>query len=47
MMKETKNNPHENHRARVRETFRKAGVEGMPDHNLLELILFYSILSLN
>ena len=43
MMKETKNNPHENHRARVRETFRKAGVEGMPDHNLLELILFYSI----
>ena len=43
MMKEIKNNPHENHRARVRETFRKAGVEGMPDHNLLELILFYSI----
>lgn len=42
-MKEIKNNPHENHRARVRETFRKAGVEGMPDHNLLELILFYSI----
>lgn len=36
-------NPHQNHRARVRETFRKAGVEGMPDHNLLELLLFYSI----
>ena len=36
-------NPHENHRARLRETFRKAGVEGMPDHNLLELLLFYSI----
>lgn len=36
-------NPHENHRARVRETFRKAGVDGMPDHNLLELLLFYSI----
>ena len=42
-MNEKKNNPHQNHRARVRETFRKAGVEGMPDHNLLELILFYSI----
>ena len=37
------NNPHQNHRARVRETFRKAGVDGMPDHNLLELLLFYSI----
>ncbi len=36
-------NPHQNHRARVRETFRKAGVDGMPDHNLLELLLFYSI----
>lgn len=36
-------NPHENHRARIRETFRKAGVDGMPDHNLLELLLFYSI----
>lgn len=37
------NNPHENHRERLRETFRKAGVDGMPDHNLLELLLFYSI----
>ncbi len=37
------NNPHQNHRARIRETFRKAGIEGMPDHNLLELLLFYSI----
>ena len=36
-------NPHQNHRARIRETFRKAGVDGMPDHNLLELLLFYSI----
>lgn len=42
-MNENKTNPHQNHRFRVRETFRKAGVEGMPDHNLLELILFYSI----
>lgn len=36
-------NPHKNHRSRIRETFRKAGVDGMPDHNLLELLLFYSI----
>ncbi len=43
-MSENKNyNPHQNHRARVRETFRRAGVDGMPDHNLLELLLFYSI----
>lgn len=36
-------NLHENHRARVRETFKRAGADGMPDHNLLELLLFYSI----
>lgn len=36
-------NPHKNHRARLRETFRNAGIDGMPDHNILELILFYSI----
>ena len=42
-MSEKNKNPHENHRARLRETFRKAGVEGMPDHNLLEFLLFYSI----
>ena len=36
-------NPHEKHRARLRETFRKAGADDMPDHNLLELLLFYSI----
>lgn len=38
-----KDNPHKNHRARLRETFRKAGIDGMPDHNILELLLFYSI----
>lgn len=36
-------NPHKNHRARLRETFRNAGVDGMPDHNILEFLLFYSI----
>lgn len=45
-MGENKNqnmNPHANHRARLRETFRKAGIDKIPDHNLLELLLFYSI----
>lgn len=45
-MSENKNqklNPHANHRARLRETFRKAGTDKIPDHNLLELLLFYSI----
>lgn len=37
------NNPHKNHRARVRETFRKVGADAMPDHNLLEFLLFYSV----
>ncbi len=38
-----KDNPHKNHRSRLRETFRKAGADGIPDHNILELLLFYSI----
>ncbi len=45
-MSENKNkldNPHKNHRSRLRETFRSAGVDAMPDHNILELLLFYSI----
>ncbi len=36
-------NPHENHRERLRETFRKTGIDNMPDHNILELLLFYSV----
>ncbi len=36
-------NPHKNHRQRVRETIRKTGIEGMQDHNLLEFLLFYSV----
>ena len=36
-------NPHAKHRARLRETFRKVGVDSMPDHNLLEVLLFYSV----
>ncbi|MBO5859623.1 MAG: DNA repair protein RadC [Clostridia bacterium] len=38
-----KKNVHENHRARMRETIRKTGVESIPDINLLEYLLFYSI----
>lgn len=38
-----KKNVHENHRARVRETIRKTGVGNIPDINLLEYLLFYSI----
>lgn len=40
---EKNSNPHKNHRARVRSMIRKAGVESIPDINLLEYLLFYSI----
>lgn len=36
-------NSHKNHRERLRETFKNVGIEGIPDHNILEFILFYSI----
>lgn len=36
-------NPHSNHRARVRKLFRESGIKGLSDHNVLELLLFYSI----
>lgn len=38
-----KDNVHKDHRARVRETIRKTGVENISDINLLEYLLFYSI----
>lgn len=34
---------HEGHRNRLREKFRKTGVEGFADHEMLELLLFNSI----
>ncbi|MBQ7046743.1 MAG: DNA repair protein RadC [Oscillospiraceae bacterium] len=34
---------HEEHRKRVRERFFKDGIENMPDHEILELLLFFSI----
>jgi len=41
--KERKENPHKGHRERVRTRFRSAGLESFPDHNLLELLLFFSV----
>lgn len=34
---------HDNHRNRVKATFRKSGFHGMHDHEVLELLLFYAI----
>lgn len=34
---------HKNHRERVRERFRKDGIASFEDHQILELLLFYSI----
>jgi DNA repair protein RadC len=42
-MGQQKENIHKNHRSRVRETIRKTGVASIPDINLLEYLLFYSI----
>lgn len=36
-------NIHTGHRERVKEEFRARGLEGMPDHKVLELLLFYCL----
>lgn len=36
-------NLHEGHRQRLKERFIKNGLDGFEDHNILELLLFYSI----
>lgn len=36
-------NIHAGHRKRVRETIAKQGIEGMPQHNVLEFLLFHTI----
>lgn len=36
-------NPHKNHRRRLKELFLKEGLSSLPDHNVLELLLFFSI----
>ena len=43
-MSEKNTNPHDGHRQRMREQFLKSdGFGNMPDHNVLEMLLFYSI----
>ena len=43
-MSEKTKNPHDGHRQRMREQFLKAnGLDSFPDHNVLEMLLFYSI----
>lgn len=36
-------NPHKLHRQRLRARFRREGLDGFEDHNVLELLLFYGI----
>lgn len=36
-------NPHQGHRARLKEEFRKYGLDHFPDHKILEMLLFYSV----
>ena len=42
-MAEKKRSVHTGHRGRVKEEFLTRGIEGWPDHRVLELILFYAI----
>lgn len=37
------NNLHENHRKRLKERFLEEGLENFQNHNILELLLFYSV----
>ncbi len=37
-----KENPHENHRERMRKRFRENGFNGFDDHQIIELLLFYT-----
>ncbi len=38
-----KENPHKGHRAKVKNRYFASGFNGMPDHNILELLLFFGI----
>jgi len=42
-MNKDKNNLHAGHRQRVKERLEKEGLDSFSDHNILELLLFYSI----
>ncbi len=41
--KNKKDNIHQGHRSRVREEFYANGLDGMPDHRILEMLLFFGI----
>ncbi len=43
MPQENKAQLHKDHRQRVRTQFLSNGIEAMPDHNVLEMLLFYSV----
>lgn len=38
-----KENPHKNHRQKVKERYLASGMACMPDHNILEMLLFFGI----
>lgn len=42
-MAETKENLHNKHRQRLRERFMNVGVDGLQEHEIIELLLFYAI----
>lgn len=42
-MAEEKRNVHAGHRNRMKKKFKATGGEGMPDHEIMELLLYYSI----
>lgn len=41
-MENRKDNPHENHRERMRRRFMEHGLDSFEDHSILELLLFYA-----
>lgn len=41
--KKKKDNPHEGHRKRVRNRFKKESIDNFDDHQILEMLLFYAI----
>ncbi len=43
MSQDNKAQLHKDHRRRVRSQFLSNGIEAMPDHNVLEMLLFYSV----
>ncbi|MBQ4348710.1 MAG: hypothetical protein IJC79_03745 [Clostridia bacterium] len=42
-MAEAKRNVHQGHRQKVRDRYYETGLTGMPDHNILEFLLFFGI----